>query len=83
MDMAFVWFILIGLIAGWLAGQIMKGGGYGIIGDIVVGVIGALIGGSLFRTFGVSMGGGQLGAILIATIGAIVLIFLLRLVKRL
>ena len=48
--MEFVWFILIGLAAGWLAGQLMKGGGFGIVGDIVVGVIGALLGGFLFRT---------------------------------
>ena len=46
-----VWFILIGLTVGWIAGQFLKGGGFGILGDIVVGVIGALIGGFLFRTF--------------------------------
>lgn len=80
--MEFIWFILIGLVAGWLAGQIMKGGGFGVIGDIVVGVIGALLGGFLFRFFGVSLGGGLLGSIVVATIGAIVLIFLLRLIKR-
>jgi uncharacterized membrane protein YeaQ/YmgE (transglycosylase-associated protein family) len=79
--MEFVWFILIGLVAGWLAGVIMKGGGYGVVGDIVVGVIGALIGGWLFtRMGGTSVG--LLGAIVVATIGAIILIFLLRLVKR-
>jgi len=80
--MAFVWFILIGLVAGWLAGQLMKGGGFGVIGDIVVGVVGALLGGFLFRSLGVSAGGGLLGAIIVATIGAIVLILLLRLIKR-
>jgi uncharacterized membrane protein YeaQ/YmgE (transglycosylase-associated protein family) len=80
--MEFIWFILIGLVAGWLAGQIMKGGGFGIIGDIVVGVVGALLGGLLFRSFGVSLGGGIVGAIIVATIGAIVLIFVLRLIKR-
>ena len=79
--MEFVWFILVGLVAGWLAGVIMKGGGYGVVGDIVVGVIGALIGGWLFtRMGGTSVG--LLGAIVVATIGAIILIFLLRLVKR-
>jgi len=79
--MEFVWFILIGLVAGWLAGVIMKGGGYGVVGDIVVGVIGALIGGWLFtRMGGTSVG--LLGAIVVATLGAIILIFLLRLVKR-
>jgi uncharacterized membrane protein YeaQ/YmgE (transglycosylase-associated protein family) len=80
--MEFIWFILIGLVAGWLAGQLMKSGGFGVIGDIVVGVVGALVGGFLFRSFGVSLGGGLLGAIIVATIGAIVLIFVLRLIKR-
>ena len=80
--MEFVWFILIGLAAGWLAGQVMKGGSFGVLGDIVVGVIGALLGGFLFRTFGVSAGGGLLGSLIVATIGAIVLLFVLRLVKK-
>jgi uncharacterized membrane protein YeaQ/YmgE (transglycosylase-associated protein family) len=56
--MEFLWFILIGLAAGWLAGQLMKGGGFGIVGDIVVGVVGALLGGFLFSLLGVSAGGG-------------------------
>ncbi len=80
--MEFLWFILIGLVAGWLAGQLVKGGGFGVIGDIVVGVLGALIGGFLFTSLGVSLGGGLLGAIIVATIGAIVLIFILRVIKR-
>ncbi len=79
--MDFIWFILIGLVAGWLAGQLVKGGGFGVVGDIVVGVIGALIGGFLFSTFGVSTGGGLLGSLLVATIGAVVLLFGLRLIK--
>jgi uncharacterized membrane protein YeaQ/YmgE (transglycosylase-associated protein family) len=80
--MEFIWFILVGLVAGWLAGQLVKGGGFGVIGDIVVGVIGALLGGFLFSSLGVSMGGGLLGAIIVATIGAVLLIFILRLIKR-
>jgi uncharacterized membrane protein YeaQ/YmgE (transglycosylase-associated protein family) len=80
--MEFVWFILIGLVAGWLAGQLMKGGGFGVVGDIVVGIVGALLGGFLFTKLGVSAGGGLIGAIIVATIGAIVLIVLLRLIKR-
>ena len=80
--MEFLWFILIGLTAGWLAGQLMKGGGFGVVGDIVVGVIGALLGGFLFRTLGVSAGGGLLGSLLVAVIGAVVLLFLLRLIKK-
>jgi len=80
--MEFVWFTLIGLAAGWLAGHLMKGGGFGVIGDIIVGVIGALLGGFLFRTLGVSAGGGLFGSLIIATIGAVVLLFLLRLIKK-
>ena len=68
--MELVWFILVGLIAGWLAGMIVKGGGYGLVGDIVVGILGALL------------GGGLLGSIVVATLGAIILIAILRLIKR-
>jgi uncharacterized membrane protein YeaQ/YmgE (transglycosylase-associated protein family) len=80
--MNIIWFVLVGLIAGWLAGILMKGGGFGVLGDIVVGIIGALIGGLLFGSLGVFPGGGLLGAIIVATIGAVVLIFVLRLIKR-
>jgi uncharacterized membrane protein YeaQ/YmgE (transglycosylase-associated protein family) len=79
--MNFIWYVLIGLCAGWLAGQLVKGGGFGIVGDIVVGIIGALLGGYLFSLFGVSTGGGLLGSLIVATIGAIVLLFGIRLVK--
>ncbi len=79
--MNFIWFILIGLAAGWLAGQLVKGGGFGLVGDIVVGVIGALLGGFLFSTFGVSTGGGLIGSLIVATVGAVVLLFGLRLIK--
>ena len=73
---------VIGLIAGWLASAIV-GGGYGVIGDIVVGVVGAFLGGILFRAFGVaSPFGGIAGTIFIAFIGAIVLLVLLRLITR-
>jgi uncharacterized membrane protein YeaQ/YmgE (transglycosylase-associated protein family) len=73
-----VWFILIGLVAGWLAGQFLKGGGFGIFGDIVVGVIGAVIGGFMFHVMDLSAGGGLLGNLTAATIGAIVLLILIR-----
>jgi uncharacterized membrane protein YeaQ/YmgE (transglycosylase-associated protein family) len=79
--MNIVWFLVIGLAAGWLAGQFMKGGGFGLIGDLIVGVIGALLGGLLFGLLGISAGG-LLGALVTATVGAVVLIFLLRLIKR-
>jgi uncharacterized membrane protein YeaQ/YmgE (transglycosylase-associated protein family) len=77
-----IWFLLIGLIAGWLAGKFMRGGGFGVVGDMIVGVIGALIGGWLFGRLGVGIGGGIIGAIIVAFIGAVILLFLLRLVKR-
>ncbi len=80
--MGLLWFLLIGLIAGWLAGMLVKGGGFGVVGDMVVGVLGALLGGVLFTKLGVSSGGGMIGSIIVATIGAIILIFILRLVKR-
>ena len=79
--MNFIWFILIGLAAGWLAGQLVKGGSFGLLGDIIVGVIGALLGGFLFSALGLSSGGGLLGSLLVATIGAVVLLFGLRLIK--
>jgi uncharacterized membrane protein YeaQ/YmgE (transglycosylase-associated protein family) len=80
--MSFIWFILIGLVAGWLAGQVMKGGGYGVLGDIIVGVLGALLGGWLFGKLGIGAGGGLLGSLIVAFIGACILIFLLRLIRR-
>jgi uncharacterized membrane protein YeaQ/YmgE (transglycosylase-associated protein family) len=80
-SMNFLWYVLIGLCAGWLAGQVVKGGGFGIVGDIVVGVVGAVLGGYLFSLFGVSTGGGLIGSLIVATIGAIVLLFGIRLVK--
>ena len=80
--MELVWFILVGLIAGWLAGMIVKGGGYGLVGDIVVGILGALLGGFLFGSLGGAVGGGLLGSIVVATLGAIIMIAILRLIKR-
>lgn len=80
--MSLLWFLIVGLVAGWLAGKLVKGGGFGLIGDLVVGVVGAVLGGWLFSLFGASAGSGLVGAIIVATIGAIVLLFLVRLVKR-
>jgi uncharacterized membrane protein YeaQ/YmgE (transglycosylase-associated protein family) len=80
--MSFIWFILIGLLAGWLAGQVMKGGGYGVLGDIIVGIIGALLGGWLFGALGIFPGGGLIGSLIVAFIGACILIWLVRLIKR-
>jgi uncharacterized membrane protein YeaQ/YmgE (transglycosylase-associated protein family) len=80
--MGFLWFLLVGLIAGWLSGVLVKGGGFGVVGDMVVGVLGAFIGGFVFTSLGVGAGGGMIGSIIVATIGAIILIFILRLIKR-
>ena len=80
--MSLLWFLVVGLVAGWLAGVLVKGGGFGVIGDLVVGVIGAFLGGWLFSTLGASAGGGLLGSIIVAVVGAVVLLFVVRLVKR-
>lgn len=74
--------LLVGLIAGWLASLIVRGGGFGLIGDLVVGIIGAFFGTWLLAKIGIVIGGGILAAIINATIGAIVLLLLLRLIKR-
>ncbi len=75
-----VWFILIGLAAGYLAALIMKGKSYGLLGNLIVGVVGALLGGEVFGLLGIG-GGGLLGALFTATVGAILLIVILRAVK--
>jgi uncharacterized membrane protein YeaQ/YmgE (transglycosylase-associated protein family) len=80
--MNLLWFCIVGIIAGWLAGVLVKGGGFGLLGDLVVGVIGALLGGWLFTKLGIWPGGGTLGAILVATVGAVILLFIVRLIKR-
>jgi len=76
-----IWFLLIGLIAGWLAGQVMRGGGFGLIGDMIVGVIGAFLGGWLFGLLGIAAGG-LIGSLITAFVGAVVLLLLLRLIRR-
>ncbi|MDX1487904.1 MAG: GlsB/YeaQ/YmgE family stress response membrane protein [Acidiferrobacterales bacterium] len=78
---ALVLFLIIGLIAGWLASILMKGRGLGLVGNLVVGVIGALLGGFLFNLIGINVGG-FVGLLIMATVGAIVLLFLMRLIKR-
>lgn len=74
--------LLVGAVAGWLAGLIVKGFGYGLLGNIVVGIVGAFVAGLLFPRLGVSIGSGVAGAIVHATIGAVILLFLIRLIKR-
>ena len=76
--------LLIGGIAGWLAGVVVRGFGFGIIGNIVVGIVGAFLGSWLFPQLGVNLalGGGMVGSILFAFIGAVILLLLIRLIKR-
>ena len=74
--------LIIGLVAGWLAGTFVKGGGFGLIGDIVVGIIGALIGGWLAGVLHIHVGSGMISSILTAFVGAALLILVLRLVRR-
>jgi uncharacterized membrane protein YeaQ/YmgE (transglycosylase-associated protein family) len=80
--MSFFWFLIVGLVAGWLAGVLVKGGGFGLVGNLIVGVIGAILGGWLFTVIGASGGGGLLGSIIVATVGAVVLLFLARFIKK-
>ena len=74
--------LIVGGVAGWLAGLIVKGYGYGIIGNIVIGIIGALVAGWIFPMLGLGFGGGILASIIHATVGAVIVLFLIRLVKR-
>jgi uncharacterized membrane protein YeaQ/YmgE (transglycosylase-associated protein family) len=76
-----VWVVLIGILAGWIAGQITKGSGFGILGDMVVGILGSLLGSFLFGLLGI-VAYGLIGRLVLAVIGAIVLLWLLRLIKK-
>ena len=78
---ALIVFLAIGGVAGWLAGTLMKGGGFGLLGNIVVGLIGAVIGGYLFSLLGIATGG-LIGSIVMATVGAAVLLFIVGLIKK-
>ena len=76
-----IW-LIVGAIAGWLAGMVVKGGGFGLIGDIIVGIVGAIIAGWLLPQIGIVIGSGIVGAIIDAFIGAVILLIILRLIKR-
>ena len=80
--MEFFWMILIGMIAGWLAGQFMTGKGFGVIGDIITGMAGALIAGFLFERTGIVAESSLIGSLLVATSGAIIFLYGLRMVKK-
>ena len=80
--MFILWWIIVGLIAGFLTGKIMSGGGYGPVMDIVVGIVGAILGGFIMRSLGFAGQGGLVYSIFVAVIGAVILTLLLRLVTR-
>jgi uncharacterized membrane protein YeaQ/YmgE (transglycosylase-associated protein family) len=80
--MNFLEWLVVGLIAGWLAGQVMKGGGYGVVVDIILGLIGGVIGGWVFGQLGIWPGGGIIGSLVVAFVGAVILVGITRLIKR-
>lgn len=77
-----IYSIIVGLIAGWLAGQVMKGGGYGLIMDIVLGLLGGILGGWVFGSLGIGAGTGMIGSIVVSFIGAVILVAITRMLKR-
>ena len=79
--MGLLYWIVVGLIAGWLAGQFMKGGGYGVIADIVLGILGGIVGGWIFGLLGIGAGG-LIGSIIVAFVGAVILVWITRQLKR-
>ena len=79
--MRLIWLLIIGWAAGWLAGQLSKGHGFGVVGDMIVGILGAVFGGFLFRVLGIYPGGGFLSYVVTATIGAVILLYLVRVIK--
>lgn len=74
--------IIIGILAGWLAGKLMSGGGYGLIGDLVLGLIGGVVGGWIFAQLNVAGPSGVIGSLVVATIGAVILVAIVHLVRR-
>lgn len=82
MEHGIIAWLVIGAIAGWLAGVLVKGGGFGLIVDIIVGIVGAFIGGWLAHVLHISLGSGWIGSIITAVIGAVILLFIIRLVRR-
>ena len=77
-----LYWIIVGLIAGWLAGQVMKGGGYGVVVDVILGLLGGIVGGWLFGALGIGAGSGMIGSIIVSFVGAVVLVAISRALKR-
>ena len=82
MEHGIIAWLIIGIVAGWLAGKIVEGAGFGVIVDIIVGIVGAFIGGWLASMLGINIGGGLISSIIVAVVGAVILLFALRLIKR-
>jgi uncharacterized membrane protein YeaQ/YmgE (transglycosylase-associated protein family) len=80
--MGIIIWLIVGAIAGWLAGMVVRGGGFGLIGDIIVGIVGGLIAGWLLPRIGLVIGGGIIADIINAFIGAVILLVIIRLIKR-
>lgn len=80
--MGTVWTLLIGIAAGWLAGQFMKGGGFGLVGDLVLGILGSILGSWIFGALGLMSGGGIIGSLVVSTVGAVALLWLVRFIKK-
>jgi uncharacterized membrane protein YeaQ/YmgE (transglycosylase-associated protein family) len=80
--MGFIAWIVVGLIAGWLAGQVMKGGGYGVVVDIILGILGGVLGGWILGLLGIWSGGGMIGSIIVAFVSAVIPVWLTRLLKK-
>ncbi len=78
--MGVLWWIIVGLIAGWATGKIMRGSGYGVLGDIVLGIVGGLLGGWIMRMLGFTGQGGMIYTILVAIAGAVILTAIFRLI---
>jgi uncharacterized membrane protein YeaQ/YmgE (transglycosylase-associated protein family) len=79
--MGLIYLVVVGLIAGWLAGQVMRGGGYGALVDIILGILGGVVGGWVFGMLGIWPGGGMIGSIVVAFIGAVILVAITRVLK--
>ncbi len=80
--MSFLWFIIVGAVAGWGAGKIMQGGGFGLLMNIVLGIVGGVIGGWVFSLLGISTDGGLMGSLVTALVGAVLLLYVARLIKK-
>jgi uncharacterized membrane protein YeaQ/YmgE (transglycosylase-associated protein family) len=80
--MNFLIFLLIGALAGWIAGKLIRGGGFGFVGNMVVGIVGAVIGGHMFNYLGLQVGDGLIGSLVTSVIGALVLLVIVGLIKK-